>query len=163
VLGGPLSAKLSERVGTKRVVGAGLALVASYLVVLALMYAFTQRLFPVPYEWDRLALIVGVAAALVGGGELLLPTEGAVGLLSRTALWLSYPFVLWAARFLPPVERRSLSRMLRPSAIAASLRSLRVAGPPEPAVASEETAGRGPRLTEEVYEVERRDEDRGGA
>jgi O-antigen/teichoic acid export membrane protein len=145
------------------IVGAGLALVASYLVVLALMYAFTQRLFPVPYEWGRLALVVGVAAALVGAGELLLPTEGAVGLLSRAALWLSYPFVLWAARFLTPEERRSLSRMLRPSAVAASLRSLRAAGPPEPAVASEEAGGRGPRLTEEVYEVERRDEDRGGA
>ena len=37
------------------IVGAGLALVASYLVVLALMYVFTQRLFPVPYEWGRLA------------------------------------------------------------------------------------------------------------
>ena len=37
------------------IVGAGLALVASYVVVLALMYVFTQRLFPVPYEWGRLA------------------------------------------------------------------------------------------------------------
>ena len=33
------------------IVGAGIALVASYVVVLALMYGFTQRLFPVPYEW----------------------------------------------------------------------------------------------------------------
>ena len=40
------------------IVGAGLALVASYLVVLALMYGFTQRLFPVPYEWGRLARVV---------------------------------------------------------------------------------------------------------
>ena len=40
------------------IVGAGLALVASYLVVLALMYVFTQRLFPVPYEWGRLARVV---------------------------------------------------------------------------------------------------------
>ena len=145
------------------IVGAGVALVLSYLVVLALMYAFTQRLFPVPYEWGRLGLIVGAAAVLIGGGELLLPTEGAVGLLSRAAVWLSFPFVLWAARFPTPEERASLSRMLRPSAVAASLRSLRVAGPPEPAVAAEEGTGRGPRLTEEVYEVERRDEDRGGA
>ena len=40
------------------IVGAGLALVASYLVVVALMYVFTQRLFPVPYEWGRLARVV---------------------------------------------------------------------------------------------------------
>ena len=40
------------------IVGAGLALVASYVVVLALMYVFTQRLFPVPYQWGRLARVV---------------------------------------------------------------------------------------------------------
>ena len=51
------------------IVGAGIALVASYLVVLVLMYVFTQRLFPVPYEWGRLALVVGSAAALVGAGR----------------------------------------------------------------------------------------------
>ena len=45
------------------IVGAGLALVASYLVVLALMYVFTQRLFPVPYQWGRLLRVV-----LDGGG-----------------------------------------------------------------------------------------------
>lgn len=143
------------------IVGAGLALVASYLVVLVLMYAFTQRLFPVPYEWGRLGLIVGVAAALVVAGEVLLPTEGAGGLLGRTALWLSYPAVLWAARFLTPEERRTLAGLLRPSAVAERLRRLRVAGAPEPATVSE--SGRGPRLTEEVYETEARDEDRGGA
>jgi peptidoglycan biosynthesis protein MviN/MurJ (putative lipid II flippase) len=142
------------------IVGAGLALVASYLVVLALMYAFTQRLFPVPYEWGRLGLIVGTAAALIAGGELLLPTEGAIGLVSRTAVWLSYPAVLWSARFLTPEERRSLSRMLRPSAVAERMRRVRVA-PAAPATAAE--GGRGPRLTEEVYETEARDEDRGGA
>src|ERR1700761_4006632 len=40
------------------IVGAGLALVASYVVVIVLMYGFTQRLFPVPYEWLRLARIL---------------------------------------------------------------------------------------------------------
>ena len=61
------------------IVGAGIALVASYAVVLALMYVLTQRLFPVPYEWGRLALLVAVTAAIVAGGELLLPTEGLGG------------------------------------------------------------------------------------
>ena len=46
------------------IVGAGLALVASYVVVLALMYVFTQRLFPVPYQWGRLARVVLTAAGL---------------------------------------------------------------------------------------------------
>ena len=45
-----------------------------------IMYVLTQRLFPVPYEWGRLALLVAVTAAVVAGGELLLPTDGFVGL-----------------------------------------------------------------------------------
>ena len=58
------------------IVGAGIALVVSYLVVIALMYGFTQRLFPVPYEWGRLARVLAVSVALVAIGELLLPTDG---------------------------------------------------------------------------------------
>src|SRR5882724_11822918 len=58
------------------IVGAGVSLVASYAVVLVLMYVFTQRLFKVPYEWLRLAQAVGLAAVLVAAGELLLPTSG---------------------------------------------------------------------------------------
>jgi O-antigen/teichoic acid export membrane protein len=145
------------------IVGAGLALVGSYLVVLALMYWFTQRLFPVPYEWGRLGLIVAAAAALIAGGELLLPTEGAAGLLSRAAVWLSFPLVLWVARFPSPEERATIARFLAPSAVLERLRRERAEGPPAPAAASDRPGSSGPQLTAEVYEVERRDEDRGGA
>src|SRR3954452_4998548 len=71
------------------IVGAGLALVASYMVVVALMYVFTQRLFPVPYQWGRQARVVLTAAVLVGAGELALPTAGAAGLLGRIVLLLA--------------------------------------------------------------------------
>jgi O-antigen/teichoic acid export membrane protein len=135
-------------------VGAGLALVVSYLLVLALMYAFTQRLFHVPYEWRRLGLVVVAAVALVAGGELLLPTEGAAGLIPRIAVWLAFPLVLWAGGFVEPAERdamRSLAAQLarRPAP----------ATPGSDVAAGEAASGRGPRLTPEVYEAERRDED----
>jgi len=109
------------------IVGAGVALVASYLVVLALMYGFTQRLFPVPYEWVRLARVLFAATALVVAGELLLPTSGAAGLLGRTVLWLAYPLALLATGFFTPGERRWLSRLRHPGELAAELRSLRPA------------------------------------
>jgi len=96
------------------IVGAGLALVASYLVVLALMYVFTQRLFPVPYQWGRLARIVLVSSALVGLGELLLPTDGAGGLLGRGVLWLLYPVALLAAGFFTQGERQGLAQLRHP-------------------------------------------------
>jgi O-antigen/teichoic acid export membrane protein len=111
------------------IVGAGLALVASYLVVLVLMYSFTQRLFPVPYEWGRLARIVLVSALLVGGGELLLPTDGFVGLVARTAFWLAYPLALLATGFFTSDERTWLARLRHPAELAAGFRALRPAGP----------------------------------
>jgi O-antigen/teichoic acid export membrane protein len=129
------------------IVGAGLALVASYLVVLGLMYAFTQRLFPVPYEWGRLLRVVLTVAALVGLAELLVPTEGATGLLLRAALFAAYPLVLFGSGFFSDEERGWLARLRHPGEVLAGLASLRA----QPAAVD----GRIP----ETYEVERMDED----
>jgi O-antigen/teichoic acid export membrane protein len=107
------------------IVGAGIALVVSYLVVLTLMYGFTQRLFPVPYEWGRLARIVLVSTGLVAAGELLLPTAGFAGLIARTAFWLAYPIALLAVGFFTQAERTWLARLRHPGELAAELRSLR--------------------------------------
>ena len=125
------------------IVGAALALVASYLVVLGLMYVFTQRLFPVPYEWGRLLRVVLSVAAIVGLAELLVPTSGAGGLLLRAALLAAYPLALWATGFFSDEERRWLGYLRRPRALLASLQA-------EPAVDGS---------IPEVYEVERMDED----
>jgi O-antigen/teichoic acid export membrane protein len=126
------------------IVGAGLALVASYLVVLALMYVFTQRLFPVPYQWGRLARVVLTSAVLVGAGELLMPPSGFAGLLGRAALFAAYPLVLFASGFFTPGERVWLARLRHPGELVAELRALPSA-----------VDGRIP----ETYEVERMDED----
>jgi O-antigen/teichoic acid export membrane protein len=129
------------------IAGAGIALVASYIVVLALMYVFTQRLFPVPYEWGRLLRVLTVSAGLVGLGELLLPTEGFVGLLLRLAFALAYPFALLATGFFTRAERRWLARLRHPGEVLAGLQSLRPA-----AVGVEGSVS-------ETYEVEQMDED----
>lgn len=129
------------------IVGAGLALLASYLVVLGLMYVFTQRLFPVPYQWGRLARVVAISAALVGVGELLLPSAGAAGLLGRAVLFAAYPLVLFASGFFTPGERLWLARLRHPTDLVASFQRLRA----EPSAVD----GRIP----EVYEAERMDDD----
>jgi O-antigen/teichoic acid export membrane protein len=143
---------------TMGIVGAGVSLVASYAVVLVLMYVFTQRLFKVPYEWLRLAQATGLAVVLVAAGELLLPTSGFGGLAGRTALWLAYPLLLWFSGFLNEEEREAAGRVLSPAYVKAALSNLREApaeGPPvEP-----EPSGRGPRMTRETLEAEQRDED----
>ncbi|HEV7563330.1 MAG TPA: lipopolysaccharide biosynthesis protein [Solirubrobacterales bacterium] len=129
------------------IVGAGLALVASYLVVVALMYGFTQRLFPVPYQWGRLARVVLTSAVLVGLGELVMPTAGFDGFIGRAALFAAYPLALFASGFFTSAERAWLARLRHPDEIAAQLRRMRA----EPAAVD----GR----ISEVYEAKRMDED----
>src|SRR5215208_3054624 len=146
------------------IVGAGVSLVASYAVVLVLMYVFTQRLFKVPYEWLRLAQATGLAVVLVAMGELLLPTSGIGGLAGRTALWLAYPLLLWFSGFLNDEEREAAGRVLSPSYVKAALANLRDAPEEEsPEEESEDEGekrrGRGPRMTRETLEAEQRDED----
>jgi O-antigen/teichoic acid export membrane protein len=139
-----LNLALVPRLG---IVGAGIALVASYIVVLALMYVFTQRLFPVPYEWGRLLRVLTVSAGLVGLGEVLLPTEGFVGLLLRLLFALAYPFALLATGFFTRAERRWLARLRHPSEVLAGLQALR------PVAAGADGS------VPETYEVEQMDED----
>ena len=115
------------------IVGAGIALVVSYLVVVALMYRFTQRLFPVPYEWARLSRLLAVSVALVAIGELLLPTAGAPGLAGRIVVWLAYPVTLLAAGFFTDEERRWLRRLRHPAGLSPS-------SPPPPGAAGSRAA-----------------------
>jgi O-antigen/teichoic acid export membrane protein len=129
------------------IVGAGLALVASYLVVVALMYGFTQRLFPVPYEWGRLTRIVLAAAILIAVGELAMPTSGPLGFLGRAALLALYPFALFAGGFFTPTERHWLSYLRRPRLLLSTLRAMR-------------NQPRAPKSRiPEIYEAEQMDED----
>src|SRR4051812_47982378 len=129
------------------ITGAGLALVASYLVVLGLMYVFTQRLFPVPYEWGRLLRVTLTVAALVGIAELVVPTSGALGLLLRAILFSLYPLVLLATGFFTEGERRWLGKLRHPAVVVAGIAALREKPPAVDGSISE------------IYEVERFDED----
>ena len=126
------------------IVGAGIALVASYLVVLALMYGFTQRLFPVPYQWGRLARVVLAAAVLVGVGELLMPTDGPLGLLGRAAL---------SSPTRSPCSPAASSP--RASAAGSHACATRASSPPSSGACERSPAAVDGRLPE-VYEAERR-------
>jgi O-antigen/teichoic acid export membrane protein len=89
-------------------VGAGIALVGSYAAMLTLMYAVTRRIFPVPFEWGRLARIAVIAGGLFALGELALPTAGADGFLLRAALVPAFIVLLWWSRFFGPEELRAI-------------------------------------------------------
>jgi O-antigen/teichoic acid export membrane protein len=89
-------------------VGAGIALVGSYIVMLALMFTVARRFFAVPYQWGRIARIVLLAGGLYALGELTLPTSGVGGFLLRAALLPAFWLLLYASGFLHDAELRYL-------------------------------------------------------
>lgn len=93
--------------------GAAVALIASYLLIVVLMWVVTERLFPIPWQWGRLAVIVVAGAIAIAAGDLLLPTEGAAGLLSRAVVVALYPVALWFGGAVSRDERRRAVEMVR--------------------------------------------------
>jgi hypothetical protein len=63
------------------------------------MHFLTRRAFAASFEWLRLAQLTVVLGGLSVAGDLLLPTHGLVGLVSRAAVLAAMPFVLLATGF----------------------------------------------------------------
>ncbi len=104
-------------VPTFGIAGAGIALCGAYVVMLTVMHLLTRRAFAVQFEWRRLIQVTVVMGALATGGDLLLPTHGAVGFLTRAAVFAAIPLVLYLTGFAHPQElqqaRALLSRLRR--------------------------------------------------
>ena len=94
------------------IAGAGIALCAAYVAMVTAMYLFARRLFPVAFEWGRLAHLVLVIGGITVAGELLLPTAGAGGFLGRLVALVAIPAVLAATGFLRAGETRRLRALV---------------------------------------------------
>jgi O-antigen/teichoic acid export membrane protein len=94
------------------IAGAGIALCGAYLVMLTVMHLLTRRAFRVQFEGRRLVQLVLVLGGLAAAGELILPTHGALGLVSRAAVLLAIPVVLLATGFVHPQELRQARALL---------------------------------------------------
>jgi O-antigen/teichoic acid export membrane protein len=94
------------------ITGAGIALCAAYLVMLAVMYMLTRRLFEVHFQWRRMAHLVAIFAGVALSGEFLLPSHGFSGLALRAAWFCLAPLLLWVTRFVTPGERAHAGELL---------------------------------------------------
>jgi O-antigen/teichoic acid export membrane protein len=102
------------------IAGAGIALCGAYLAMLAAMYVLTRRVFPVRFEWRRLLQLCLVMGGFAAAGDVLLPTHGVLGFVTRAAVFAAIPPVLLATGFAHPQElsrlRALLARARRPTA-----------------------------------------------
>ena len=99
-------------VGPFGLAGAGIALCGAYALMLAFMHLLTRRQFAVTFEWGRLAQLVVVVGGLAVAGDLLLPTHGALGLLSRLLVCAAIGPALLATGFVHPAELRQARALL---------------------------------------------------
>ncbi len=111
------------------IAGAGLALAGAYVAMLTAMRLLTRNLFPVAFEWRRIAQLALVLGGLSGAGELLLPTSGAVGFATRALVALALPVVLGLTGFYRPEERALLRTLLAQLRRAAGGRQAGTAAP----------------------------------
>ena len=101
-----LNAVLVSKYGME---GAATAALVSFAVLFVFMAAYAQQIFPVPYQWRRVATALAAAVALTVAGKALdVPLAGAI------ALALAYPLALLPLGFYLPAERdRIASTLLR--------------------------------------------------
>ena len=93
-------------VGPLGLAGAGIALCGAYALMLAFMHLLTRRSFAVEFEWGRLAKLALVMGAFAVLGDVLLPTQGAGGLLLRLAVCAGIAPALLATGFVHAAELR---------------------------------------------------------
>jgi O-antigen/teichoic acid export membrane protein len=87
--------------------GAAYATLAGYILIMVLRTWNAQRVYPVPYQWRRVAVLVAAAGALTAiGKEMPQSLPLAIG------LTLAYPLLLAAVGFYLPAERKRLRRLL---------------------------------------------------
>jgi hypothetical protein len=95
--------------------GAAYATLAAYAVLLLVRTWNAQQIYPTPYQWRRVAVVLLAAGGLTLIGKLLpqsLPLE--------LGLTIAYPLALGLFGFYLPAERKRLRRLLPLRTVSAS-------------------------------------------
>jgi O-antigen/teichoic acid export membrane protein len=87
--------------------GAAYATLAGYILIMVLRTWNAQQVYPVRYQWRRVAVLVLAAGALTALGKTM-PQS----LLLACVLTVAYPLLLAALGFYLPAERKRLRRLL---------------------------------------------------
>ncbi len=86
--------------------GAAAASVTAFALMFVAMAVYSQRIYPVAYQWRRVVTVIGTAAVLTFAGRYIDRLDVSI------ALVLVFPFALLALGFYLPVERARLARAL---------------------------------------------------
>ncbi len=88
--------------------GAALSKMLSMFVFFALTFYFAQKIYPIPYEMKRIAIMLFTAAVLYGISLLFNSWSVVLRLALKSILIVSYPFVLYLFGFYEQVELENI-------------------------------------------------------
>lgn len=92
--------------------GAAWATLLAYFAMALALWLMGRKLYPIPYEWKRLALAAALLTLVWGGTDVyraVFPqSSGLYWIAIRFAAVVAYPALLWGAGFLDPAELKSL-------------------------------------------------------
>ncbi len=91
--------------------GGAFATLAAYVVMAVMYYIFTQRVYPVRYEFGRLARLFGAAIVVVVLWYTI-PTPGIGAMLWKCLLLVGYAVLLVMFRFFEPREMQEIRALL---------------------------------------------------
>ena len=95
------------------IMGAAWATLVAYPLLFVLTVVAAQRAYPIPYDWGRMALALGIALAL-SFAEPLVDVDGLVAAVAlKLVLFAAYPVALFVFGFVLPAERAALQRLWR--------------------------------------------------
>lgn len=97
---------------------------ASYALLLTLVWLGSLFCFPLPYEYRRYGAVFGVAGGVLLIQFLLPPMPTIWDIFVRAGLWLSFPLILAAGGFLHASEKAKLLAISRRALSAIEFRSL---------------------------------------
>lgn len=97
------------------IMGAALATLFAYMAMAGSIYLASQKAYPIPYEWPRLALVAGLVGFVFGADRLMISSgqlSAASMLIIRSVSLLAVLMALFIFGFFTPGERAILRRYL---------------------------------------------------
>jgi O-antigen/teichoic acid export membrane protein len=91
--------------------GAALATLGGFAFLAGSTWWVTQRVFPVRYEWGRLAALLALTVGLWLGSRAL--PGAAWAFPARVGLWLLWPLLVWHTGLMSSAERQYAAELLR--------------------------------------------------
>jgi O-antigen/teichoic acid export membrane protein len=92
-----------------KIMGAALSTLASQVLYFILINSLARRQYKIPYEYWKLAVMVGLAAVLITVAWFINPLNPILRIIIKLILFGSFPFILYMIGFYEKIELKRLA------------------------------------------------------